>query len=95
MRRISSGPRHALLSLRGLVPFLRPHRALLYGWLGALAFSSTATLFFPWAFRHVIDSFTHPSRRSIRWFLLMFASRWCWRWRPRRASTAFPCWASG
>jgi len=65
------GPRQRLLSLRGLVPFLRPHRALLFGWLGALAFSSTATLFFPWAFRHVIDSFTHPTEVD-RWFALMF-----------------------
>jgi hypothetical protein len=35
---------------------------LLAGWLLALAFSSSATLFFPGPFRHVIDSFTQPAR---------------------------------
>jgi hypothetical protein len=40
------GPRQRLLSLRGLAPFLRPHRPLLVGWLLALALSSTSTLFF-------------------------------------------------
>ena len=69
-----SGPRQRLLSLRGLVPFLRPHRALLFGWLGALAVSSSSTLFFPWAFKQVIDQgFASGSGGSIdRWFLLLF-----------------------
>ena len=31
-------------SLRGLLPFVRPHRGLVAAWLGALAFSSGATL---------------------------------------------------
>jgi ATP-binding cassette subfamily B protein len=66
-----AGPTQRLLSLRGLVPFLRPHRRLLVGWLLALAFSSSATLVFPWAFRHVIDSVTHPGEVD-RWFGLMF-----------------------
>src|SRR5437868_1546814 len=69
------GPRQRLLSLRGLVPFLRPHRALLVGWLGALAVSSSSTLFFPWAFKQVIDQgFARGSGGNIdRWFLLLFA----------------------
>jgi len=68
------GPRQRLLSLRGLVPFLRPHRSLLIGWLGALAVSSSSTLFFPWAFKQVIDQgFASGSGGSIdRWFLLLF-----------------------
>ncbi len=66
-----STPGQRLLSLRGLLPFLRPHKRLLIGWIAALAFSSSATLFFPWAFRHVVDSFTHPAEVN-RWFGLMF-----------------------
>ncbi len=66
-----SGPGQRLLSLRGLAPFLRPHRRLLVGWLLALAVSSSAALFFPWAFRQVIDSFKHPSEVDY-WFGLMF-----------------------
>ena len=48
-------PRQRLLSLRGLLPFLRPHARMLVCWLAALAFSSSATLFFPVAFKHMID----------------------------------------
>jgi ATP-binding cassette subfamily B protein len=68
-----SGPRQRLLSLRGLVPFLRPHRALLVGWLGALAVSSSSTLFFPWAFKQVIDQGFAKGGHIDRWFLLLFA----------------------
>src|SRR4249919_3201880 len=67
------GPRQRLLSLRGLVPFLRPHRALLVGWLGALAVSSSSTLFFPWAFKQVIDQGFAKGGDIDRWFLLLFA----------------------
>jgi ATP-binding cassette subfamily B protein len=66
------GPRQRLLSLRGLLPFLRPHRALLFGWLGALALSSSSTLFFPWAFKQVIDQGFARGGNVDRWFLLLF-----------------------
>src|SRR5205085_9982551 len=59
-----------LTSLRGLVPFLRPHRALLVGWLLALTISSSATLMLPWAFRQVVDQINHGSAID-RWFLLL------------------------
>ena len=48
-------PRQRVVSLRGLLPFLRPHRKLLVSWLIALAISSAATLALPVAFRHMID----------------------------------------
>ncbi len=73
MSETDSGPRQRLLSLRGLAPFLRPHRPLLAGWLGALALSSSSTLFFPWAFRHVIDQGFVSGAPIDRWFLLLFA----------------------
>ena len=38
-----------------LLPHLKPHRALIAGWLGALAVSSTATLTLPQAVRVMID----------------------------------------
>ena len=67
-------PRQRLLSLRGLLPFLRSHRALVVGWLLALAVSSGATLFFPYAFRQVIDhGFARGGAEVDRWFLMMFA----------------------
>ena len=37
-------PKQRLLTLRGLLPFLRPHRRMLVGWLAALAVSSSATV---------------------------------------------------
>ncbi len=66
------GPRQRLYSLRGLVPFLRPHRALVVGWLLALAISSSATLVLPWAFRQVVDQGFVGSGQIDRWFLLLF-----------------------
>lgn len=66
-------PRQRLVSLRGLLPFLAPHRRLLWGWLTALAVSSSATLFFPVAIKHLIDQgFAHGTSVD-RWFLLLFA----------------------
>jgi ATP-binding cassette subfamily B protein len=65
-----SGPRQRLTSLRGLLPFLRPHRVLLVGWLLALAISSSATLVLPWAFRQVVDQINHGSAID-RWFLFL------------------------
>ncbi len=53
-------PRQRLISLRGLIPFLRPHSKLLMLWLAALALSSAASLTLPVAFRHMIDQgFSH------------------------------------
>ena len=65
-------PRQRLLSLQGLLPFLRPHRALLASWLVALAVSSTATLFFPVAFKHMIDQGFAKGTSVDRWFILLF-----------------------
>jgi ATP-binding cassette subfamily B protein len=48
-------PRQRLVSFRGLVPFVRPHRALMALWLGALVVASAATLYLPVAFRRMID----------------------------------------
>jgi ATP-binding cassette subfamily B protein len=48
-------PRQRLISLRGLIPFIKPHRKLLALWLTALALSSAATLALPVAFRQMID----------------------------------------
>ena len=42
-------------SLRALWPFVRRHSVLFVAWLAALAFSSTATLSLPVAFRQMID----------------------------------------
>ncbi len=67
-----STPGQRLLSLRGLVPFLRPHKRLLVGWLAALAVSSGATLFLPWAFRKVVDVGLVPGAPIDRWFVLLF-----------------------
>jgi len=67
-----AGPGQRLVSLRGLLPFVRPHRRLLAGWLGALAISSSSTLIFPWAFRHVIDQGFVAGAPIDRWFLLLF-----------------------
>ncbi len=65
-------PRKRLLSLRGLLPFLRPHRPLLFGWLSALAVSSSATLFFPIAFKQMIDQGFARGTSVDRWFVLLF-----------------------
>lgn len=58
-------------SLRGLLPFLNPHRSLLIFWLIALALSSTATLFFPVAFKYLIDRGFAKGGSIDQWFLLM------------------------
>ncbi len=56
----AESPRQRLVSLRGLIPFLRPHRKLLLFWLVALAVSSAASLTLPVAFRHMVDEgFSH------------------------------------
>ncbi|MHB1057156.1 MAG: ABC transporter transmembrane domain-containing protein [Rhodanobacter sp.] len=53
-------------ALRGLWPFLRPHRMLAIGWLLFLGLSSGASLVLPLAFRHIIDQgFGHSSNTVI------------------------------
>ncbi|ODS64866.1 MAG: ABC transporter ATP-binding protein [Arenimonas sp. SCN 70-307] len=60
-------------SLRGLLPFLRPHRGLLAAWLAALVFSSGATLALPVAVRHMIDQGFAAGSSVDRWFALLLA----------------------
>ena len=62
-------------SLTRLLPYLRPYRGLIAGWLGFLAVSSAATLTLPQAVRVMIDSgFTHANAAAInRSFLGLFA----------------------
>ncbi|MBP6597143.1 MAG: ATP-binding cassette domain-containing protein [Arenimonas sp.] len=65
-------PRTPVNSLRGLLPFLRPHRPLLACWLGALALSSSATLALPVAVKHMIDQGFAAGSSVDRWFALLF-----------------------
>jgi ATP-binding cassette subfamily B protein len=59
-------PSRRLGALRGLWPFLKPHRALAIGWLVFLGLSSGASLTLPLAFRHIIDKgFGHASQTAI------------------------------
>lgn len=60
-------------SLRGLLPFVRPHRGLVAAWLGALAFSSGATLTLPVAVRYMIDQGFAEGSSVDRWFALLLA----------------------
>jgi len=66
-------PRPPVNSLRGLLPFLRPHRGLLACWLAALALSSSATLAMPVAVKYMIDQGFNADSSVDRWFLLLFA----------------------
>jgi len=59
-------PARRIGALRGLWPFLKPHRALAIGWLLFLGLSSGASLVLPLAFRHIIDKgFGHSSQAVI------------------------------
>ncbi|MCX7032702.1 MAG: ABC transporter transmembrane domain-containing protein [Arenimonas sp.] len=58
-------------SLRGLLPFLRPHRPLLASWLAALALSSGATLTLPVAVKYMIDEGFAAGNSVDKWFALM------------------------
>ena len=59
-------PARRIGALRGLWPFLKPHRALAIGWLLFLGMSSGASLVLPLAFRHIIDQgFGHSSNAVI------------------------------
>ena len=62
-------------ALRTLLPFLRPYRALIAGWLGFLVLSSSATLALPVAVRLMIDhGFSASDSGGIdRWFLGLIA----------------------
>ena len=59
-------------TLKGLLPFLKPHRPLLVFWLLALSLSSSATLFFPVAIKHLVDQGFSRNGDIDRWFLLLF-----------------------
>jgi ATP-binding cassette subfamily B protein len=55
-----------LRSLTRLLPYLKPYRGLIAGWLGFLALSSTATLTLPQAVRVMIDhGFTPANAAAI------------------------------
>ena len=59
-------PSRRIGALRGLWPFLKPHKALAIGWLLFLGISSGASLVLPLAFRHIIDKgFGHSSQAVI------------------------------
>ncbi|WP_449428384.1 ABC transporter transmembrane domain-containing protein [Rhodanobacter umsongensis] len=59
-------PSRRIGALRGLWPFLKPHRALAVGWLVFLGLSSGASLVLPLAFRYIIDKgFGHSSQAVI------------------------------
>jgi len=68
----AASPIQKVNSLRGLLPFLKPHRNLLIFWLIALAISSSATLFFPVAFKYLIDHGFAKGGSINQWFILMF-----------------------
>ncbi len=69
---IPVAPRQRLVSLRGILPFLKPHRRMVIQWLLALAVSSSATLYFPVAIKQLIDQgFTRSTAVDSR-FLLLF-----------------------
>ena len=72
MNATAETPRQRLLSLRGLLPFLRPHRGTMVAWLAALAVSSSATLFFPYAFKQMIDQGFAAGNSVDRWFVMLF-----------------------
>jgi ATP-binding cassette, subfamily B, bacterial len=67
-------PARRIGALRGLWPFLKPHRALAVGWLVFLSLSSGASLVLPLAFRYIIDKgFGHSSQAVINeTFLALF-----------------------
>ena len=59
-------PSRRIGALRGLWPFLKPHKGLAIGWLLFLGISSGASLVLPLAFRHIIDKgFGHSSQAVI------------------------------
>jgi ATP-binding cassette subfamily B protein len=71
---VADSPRK-IRSLTRLLPFLKPYRGLIAGWLGFLAISSAATLTLPQAVRVMIDhGFTQANASAINAaFLGLFA----------------------
>lgn len=71
---VAESPRK-IRSLTRLLPYLKPYRGLIAGWLGFLALSSTATLTLPQAVRVMIDhGFTQANASAINAaFLGLFA----------------------
>ncbi|MEO5624907.1 MAG: ABC transporter transmembrane domain-containing protein [Dokdonella sp.] len=71
---VADSPRK-IRSLTRLLPYLKPYRGLIAGWLGFLALSSTATLTLPQAVRVMIDhGFTQANASAINAaFLGLFA----------------------
>jgi len=67
----AASPIQKVNSLRGLLPFLKPHRTLVISWLVALALSSSATLLFPVAFKYLIDHGFAKGGNIDKWFMLM------------------------
>ncbi len=67
----TAAPKPPVNSLRGLLPFLRPHRPLLASWLAALALSSGATLTLPVAVKYMIDEGFAAGNSVDKWFALM------------------------
>jgi ATP-binding cassette subfamily B protein len=67
----TAAPKPPVNSLRGLLPFLRPHRPLLAFWLAALALSSGATLTLPVAVKYMIDEGFGAGKSVDKWFALM------------------------
>ena len=67
----TAAPKPPVNSLRGLLPFLRPHRPLLASWLAALALSSGATLTLPVAVKYMIDEGFGAGQSVDKWFALM------------------------
>jgi ATP-binding cassette subfamily B protein len=65
-------PRQKLVSFRGLLPFVKPHRALLGFWLLALSVSSAATLYLPVAFKKMIDQGFSTGAAIDRGFASLF-----------------------
>lgn len=59
-------PKRRIGALRGMWPFLKPHKTLAFGWLLFLCLSSGASLVLPLAFRYIIDKgFGHSSQAVI------------------------------
>ncbi|HET7267139.1 MAG TPA: ABC transporter transmembrane domain-containing protein [Oleiagrimonas sp.] len=65
---------HRVSALRGLWPFLKPHKWLALGWLVFLGLSSAAALVLPVAVRHMIDRGFSGGNAAVidRTFLALF-----------------------
>ncbi|HEX7340318.1 MAG TPA: ABC transporter transmembrane domain-containing protein [Rhodanobacteraceae bacterium] len=66
---------HRLGALRGLWPFLKPHKMLALGWLVFMGLASAASLVLPIAVRHMIDQGFSSTSASVinHTFLALFA----------------------